>query len=138
MAIHRPAISNAAKKRLYAEAGHKCANPGCANRRTHIHHIREWAVYQTHDEQHMIAVCPACHDAIHHGAITVEDDVLLGWKLIDRSAPIIRSQIFVEPGAQTKLMLGTIAFVTPKEATILKLSPANRIKFATKDEDICS
>ena len=53
------------KKRLIQEAGNKCANPGCPVRRTHTHHIRKWAVYQTNDEQEMIAVCPSCHDAIH-------------------------------------------------------------------------
>src|SRR5918996_6078095 len=108
MPVHRPDFSNAAKKRLRAEAGHKCANPGCPNRRTHIHHIREWAVYQTHVEQHMIAVCPSCHDAIHHGEIPLDDAVLYRWKSIPRGSGEIRSNIYVEPDRQPKLLLGSI------------------------------
>jgi hypothetical protein len=69
MAVHRPKVTEEVKNRLRTEARGKCANPGCSNVRAHIHHIREWAVYKTHDDQHMIAVCPACHDAIHHGAL---------------------------------------------------------------------
>ena len=33
------------KAALRAQAGGKCANPGCPVPRTHLHHIREWAVY---------------------------------------------------------------------------------------------
>jgi hypothetical protein len=136
MATHRPEISNSKKKRLYAEAGHKCANPGCPNRRTHIHHIREWAVYQTHDEQHMIAVCPTCHDAIHHGAILIGDDVLYRWKAIPRNTGIIRSHLYIEPDGQAKLLLGTVAVTAPSKALVFELSPFNRLKFAIKDEGI--
>ncbi|MEK6325422.1 MAG: HNH endonuclease signature motif containing protein [Acidobacteriota bacterium] len=136
MAKHRPEISNAVKKRLRTEAGHKCANPGCGNRRTHIHHIREWAVYQTHDEQHMIAVCPSCHDAIHHGAIPIDDAVLYQWKNISRSSGPIRSHIYVEPGAPAKLLLGTIAVTAPNRALVFQLSPFNRLKFSIIDIDI--
>src|SRR5437764_15128611 len=103
MARYRPEISAELKRKLQMEAGHKCANPGCSNRRTHIHHVRKWAVYQTHDGNHMIAVCPACHDAIHHGTIQIDDDALYRWKTIVRSVSPIKSHIYIEPGGQVKL-----------------------------------
>jgi len=136
MARHRDGISNTVKKTLYADAGNKCANPGCSNRRTHIHHIRQWAVYQTHDQQHMIAVCPACHDAIHHGKIRIDDTIVYHWKAISRSLNQIRGHIYVEPGAPAKLLLGTIAISTSQNALIFQLSPFNRMKFSIKDGDI--
>jgi hypothetical protein len=64
MAEHRPAIKRGIRKRLLREAGGKCANPGCMNVRAQIHHIMEWYIYGTHDPNHMIAVCPTCHDEI--------------------------------------------------------------------------
>ncbi len=45
------------KKKLIQSAGNKCTKPGCSVRRTHIHHIKEWAVYQTNKEAEMIAAC---------------------------------------------------------------------------------
>jgi hypothetical protein len=136
MPVHRRNISNAIKKRLRAEAGHKCANPGCPNRRTHIHHIREWAVYQTHDEQHMIAVCPTCHDAIHNGDIPLDDDVIYRWKSIRRDAKEVRSHIYVEPSHQPKLLLGSIGITTTSQVLVFELSRFNRLKFSIKEKEI--
>jgi hypothetical protein len=136
MAQYRSEVSNKIKKRLRAEAGHKCANPGCPNRRTHIHHIREWAVYQTHDEQHMIAVCPSCHDAIHHGTIKIDDVVLYQWKRAPRGVGTIRSHIYIEPDTSAKLLLGTVAVTTHNQALVFKLSPYNRLKLSIKEADI--
>ena len=84
MAEHRPEVSKQLKTQLRREAGEKCANPGCSATRTHLHHIREWAVYRTHDGAHMIAVCPTCHDAIHHGQLPISDETLYAWKRIPR------------------------------------------------------
>ena len=136
MTAHRPNISNTVKKQLRAQAGHKCANPGCSNHRTHIHHIREWAVYQTHDAKHMIAVCPSCHDAIHHGQIPIDDAVLYSWKTIERKSASVRGHIYVEPGDTAKILLGTIAVTAPLKAVVFKLSPNNSLKFTIKDGDI--
>jgi hypothetical protein len=136
MVAHRDKMSNTVKKQLYAEAGQKCANPGCPNRRTHIHHIREWAVYQTHDQEHMIAVCPACHDAIHHGAIRLDDAVVYQWKTISRKSNQVRSHIYVEPGEPVKVLLGSIAVASASRALIFQLSPLNRLSFTIKDGDI--
>jgi hypothetical protein len=136
MVKHRPEISNTVKKRLCAEAGQKCANPGCPNRRTQVHHIREWAVYQTHDERHMIVVCPTCHDAIHHGTIPIDDATLYQWKNIPRSPRPFRSHIYVEPASPVKLLLGTVAFTTPNRALVFELSPLNRLKFSIRDGEI--
>ena len=54
----RPKVPPAIKRALYAEAGYKCANPGCCTRLQELHHIRQWSVYQTHDGSEMIAICP--------------------------------------------------------------------------------
>jgi hypothetical protein len=108
VAAHRPSVPEATKLALRDQAGGKCANPGCATVRTHFHHIREWAVYQSHDGENMIAVCPTCHDAIHHGAVKIDDDTLYRWKTITRTAQAQRGRLYVEPARQAKLLLGSV------------------------------
>lgn len=134
--MHRPAINNTIKKKLRAEAGGKCANPGCPNRRTHIHHIRKWTVYQTHDKKHMIAVCPACHDAIHHGRIELTDSIIYKWKSISRPSDSIRSHLYIEPGEPVMVLLGTIAFSSANGMIVFELSDSNKLKFTIRDQDI--
>ena len=136
MAKHRPDISNAIKEKLVVEAGNKCANPGCPTLRTHIHHIRQWHVYQSHDARHMIAVCPTCHDAIHHGALPIDDETLHRWKALTRSATSVRDYLYVEPNSTIKLLLGTIAVAAPRNAVVFELSAQNRLAFRIEDSDI--
>src|SRR6202000_2926571 len=97
MANTRLAVPIEIRRRLIEEAGGKCANPGCASFRTHLHHIDEWAVYETHDGDDMIAICPTCHDAVHNGPLAIDDATLRRWKEIDRQ-PVRRDLIYVEPG----------------------------------------
>ena len=94
----RPSVPKALKESLVKEAGGKCANPGCSNYRTHLHHINEWAIYETHDGEAMIAVCPSCHDAIHQGPLEVSDQTIKGWKAIQRPFGPNRDHVYVEPG----------------------------------------
>ncbi|MEW8522478.1 MAG: HNH endonuclease [Candidatus Thiodiazotropha endolucinida] len=63
-----------------------------------IHHIREWHVYKTHDERHMISVCAACHDAIQRGELDITDETLYSWKQISRNVKYIYTNLYVEPG----------------------------------------
>lgn len=136
MAQHRPAISNEIKEQLVREAGGKCANPGCPNLRTNFHHIINWAVYQTHDAQHMIAVCPSCHDAIHYGTLLISDLVLYSWKGLERSSDVVRTHLYVEPGRPVKLLLGSIAVSCQEGATVFQLSSHNRLEFRILIGDI--
>ena len=82
MAKRREKVPIRIKKTLIKESGNKCANPGCHNLRVHFHHIDGWAIYETNDEKTMIAVCPMCHDNIHHGKLPIDDDTLYSWKKI--------------------------------------------------------
>jgi len=120
---------------LVKEAGFKCANPGCTNYRTHIHHIRQWAIYQTHDEKYMIAICPSCHDAVKHGSLTIDDKTLIRWKKILRK-PVKEDQIFIESAIPPKLIFGSISATGKKGAIVFKLSPNNQLSFRIEDEDI--
>jgi hypothetical protein len=125
------------KQSLIAEAGGKCANPGCSNWRAHIHHIRQWSVYKCHDAEHMIAVCPSCHDAIHNGKLCVTDETLYRWKQIERRKAPETAQIYVEPAPQPKLLLGSIAFLSKNSALIVfKLSDYNNLHIRILDGDI--
>jgi hypothetical protein len=134
---HRPDIKTSIKRKIVEEAGGKCANPGCPNQRTHIHHIREWSVYQTHDFQYMIAVCPACHDAIHQGSIEISDETIFIWKTIRRPAAVIETHLYVEPGESIKLLLGSIAFTSRNQETIIfELSSRNRLQFRVEGGNI--
>ncbi len=69
MADYRAKVPAKIKKALIKEAGGKCANPGCPHALTEIHHIKERCVYKTHDQSHMIAICPNCHDAVTRGGL---------------------------------------------------------------------
>ena len=136
MAKHRPDISNQLKKRLRQEAGGKCTNPGCPNLRTHLHHIREWAVYQTHDGSHMIAVCPTCHDAVHHGALGIDDETLYAWKQIPRDGSVTRDHIYVEPGPCPRILLGTFVVTTPQDVVVFKFGISQELSFRTCQADL--
>lgn len=125
------------KRRLLAEAGGKCANPGCTNWRAHFHHIKHWAVYKSHNSGEMIAVCPSCHDACHHGALKITDECLYLWKGLDRSSTPETAHIYVEPAPTVKLLTGSIAVASKSsEATVFELSNANRLRLRVLDGDL--
>jgi hypothetical protein len=137
MAATRPSVPAATKRALIREAGRKCANPGCPNRLTDLHHIREWAVYRTHDAEHMIAVCPTCHAHVHRGDLTIDDDTLYAWKRIVRNAATAAGHIYVEPSDQAKLLLGSIALMGEDAGLVaFELSENNRLAFALRDRDL--
>lgn len=136
MARQRVAVSNQAKKRLRAQGGGKCANPGCPVARTHMHHIREWAVYETNDEEHMIAVCPTCHDAIHHGELVIADETVYAWKSIDRARGPARAHLYVEPASPIKLLLGSVAVASAQEVVVFEFARSNRLSFRVADGEI--
>jgi hypothetical protein len=126
------------KQALLREAGNKCANPGCTNYRAHLHHIMEWAVYETNDQEHMIAICPTCHDAVHYGSLEIADETLYRWKRIKRK-PTKRDHLYVEPsevGSTPKLLLGSIAVTGPTGVVVFELSPTNRLGFRLVDQEI--
>jgi hypothetical protein len=137
VAEHRPEVSNQLKKKLRREAGDKCANPGCAATRTHLHHIREWAAYRTHDGRHMIAVCPTCHDAIHHGALPITDETVYAWKTIPRGGDEVRrGHLYVEPGARPKILLGSVAITGPEGVTAFQFGASQELSFRTSGADL--
>lgn len=137
MAKTRKKIKPADKRAILEEAGNKCANPGCSNWRVHIHHIEHWAVYESNDRSVLIAVCPSCHDAIHHGQLDISDDTLYTWKGIERTSNLETTHIYVEPSQDIKLLTGTIALSTTNEhATIFELSENNKLSFRVLDSDI--
>ena len=137
MAKQRENIPSATKDALRQEAGNKCANPGCSTVRTHIHHIHEWAVYETNDEQHLIAVCPTCHDEIHHGNLLINDDNLYRWKSIKRKSTLRSGHIYVEPGEVQMPMFGSVGLIGLTHGFVaLDVSPTNQISFRIVDNDI--
>ncbi len=137
MAAHQRKIKPAQKRQLLDEAGDKCANPGCANWRLHVHHIKHWAVYKCHDSADMIAICPSCHDAVHHGSLKVPDATLYLWKNIERPSQPDTVQLFVEPALQLKLLTGTIAISTTNDrAAVFELSNSNRLRLRVLDGDV--
>lgn len=129
MAKKRTAIPPKIKEQLRIEAGNKCANPGCNILRTHIHHIEHWAVYGNHDDKQMIAVCPSCHDAIHHGKIPLTDETIYNWKKIDYSTEFIRDHLYITPNTTSKILFGSISIEIPQETIIFQLSPNNQLRF---------
>lgn len=137
MAERRPEVPKDLKLALVKEAGMKCANPGCSNYRTHMHHIREWHVYKVHSKEDMIAVCPSCHDQIHNGRLPIADDIIYRWKNIKRTSTK-RDLLYVElnEGEPAKLLLGTIAVTGQSGLIVFELSTNNRLSFRLINEDI--
>lgn len=135
MAKKRTRIPPELKQELVKEAGMKCANPGCSNYRTHLHHIQEWHVYQTHKKDHMIAVCPSCHDAIHHSNLRIKYETIYYWKGIKRTQPN-KTHLYIEPGNEPKLLLGSVAVAGQSEVSVFDFSSTNQLSFRLIDEDI--
>lgn len=137
MAKIRKRLDPKIKKKVLDECGNKCANPGCSNWRSHIHHIEHWAVYESNDERILIPVCPSCHDAIHHGSIKIDDEKLYEWKKIERPLQSGRAHIYIEPSQDIKLLTGTIALATKnRKVTVFKLSDNNKLSFKILDGEI--
>ena len=126
-------VSRQVRRALIRAAGDKCANPGCASQRINVHHV-EYKLYSTNDEKTLIAICPTCHEAVHNGDLAIPDETLYRWKQLRREGG--RGHVYVEPGGQLKLLLGTIAVSGPSGATVFDLSPNNRLSFSIIDGDI--
>lgn len=133
----RKKIKGAVKRAIVDEAGGKCANPGCLNWRTHIHHIKHWAVYQSDAPEILIAVCPSCHDAIHHSRLQIQDATVESWKSIDRTTFERLAYLTVEPSTILKLLTGTVAVATKNDlVSLFELSTECRLSFRVHDKDI--
>ena len=125
------------RRAILREAGGKCANPGCANQLTELHHIREWHIYRSHDAEHMIAICPSCHDGVDRGKLIVNDETLYRWKQIRRAPSLPRSHIYVEPSELLpKLVLGTISVQSDTDFIVFDLSKQSNLEFCVRGEQI--
>jgi hypothetical protein len=124
------------KERLVAEAGGKCINPGCATRLLELHHIREWAIYQTHDEKHMIALCPSCHEAVTRGDLRIDDETLYRWKNIIRGPGQAEGHLYVEPGGPARLLIGSVAVQADSDLAVFRLTDEQNLSFRVRDHDI--
>lgn len=137
MAERQRKVKIGIKQKLIEEAGNKCANPGCVNWRTHLHHIKHWAVYKAHDSDHMIALCPTCHDETHHGRLSISDETLYTWKNISRPEASQIALITVEPSRELGLLTGSITLsTTVKEAFVFRLSNSSYLSLRIVDNDI--
>lgn len=136
----RPVVGKSIKRRLVCESGGKCANPGCPNRLTEIHHIKEWHVVQTHNPDDMIAICASCHDAVSRGSLRVDDETAYSWKRIIRSDRDSGAggHIYVEPSrfASPKLLLGSVAFQGESDLIIFSTTPERLLSFKVIDGNI--
>ncbi len=125
------------KRKLIEEAGGKCANPGCPMPRTHLHHIKHWSVYQAHAPEHMIAVCPTCHDSCHSEG-GIDDETLYNWKRIVRGPASSEAVApwFVEPSRAIRVLTGSMAVMTTEgQAAIFTLSNQNKFEFRVAGDD---
>jgi hypothetical protein len=129
MAERRPKVPMRIRRAILREAGSKCANPGCANQLTELHHIREWHVYRSHDFEHMIAICPSCHDGVDRGNLTIDDETLYRWKQISRAPSPRAAHIYVEPGdLLPKLVLGTISVQSATDFIVFDLGKHSNLR----------
>lgn len=137
MAEYRPKVPTDIKKALIDEAQGKCANPGCPNVLTEIHHIKEWCVYKVHDKDHMIAICPTCHDSVTRGGLRIDDETLYRWKNIKRDANLRSAYLYLEPNEELpKIVLGTIGVQGATKFTVFEISENNDLEFCLKANTI--
>jgi hypothetical protein len=83
----------------------------------------------------MVAICPACHDAAHHGSLKIEDATIYRWKGIDRP-DTVTDHLYVEPGQPTTILLGSVLIEADRGVNIFEMSPGNTLSFHVKDGDI--
>lgn len=137
MVDYRPKVPADIKKALIDEAHGKCANPGCPNILTELHHIQEWCVYKAHDKDHMIAVCPACHGSITRGVLRIDDETLYRWKNINRDRKLSATYLYLEPDENLpKIVLGTISVQGATKFTVFELSENNDLEFCLRANTI--
>jgi len=137
MAEAQRKIKPALKRFLVDKVGGKCANPGCSNWRVHIHHIKHWAVYKAHEAADMIAICPSCHDAAHHGRLKISDELLYAWKGVARKSAPDSVHIYVEPASTLKLLTGSLCIATKNDqVAVFELSNSNQLKLRVLDQDL--
>ena len=136
MATKQRKVPNSLKAQLIKESGDKCANPGCSNWRVHLHHIKNWSVYKTHNGEHMIAICPSCHDTVHTSGI--DDETLYRWKSIRRGASgEIQDLLYVEPSPEIRCLVGSMCVLADSSnALVFLLSNSNHFGFRVEDSDI--
>lgn len=65
----RPSISQALKREVLIEAGHRCAIPTCRQETVEIAHIEPWTKVKEHKFANLIALCPTCHTRFDKGEI---------------------------------------------------------------------
>ena len=129
---NRPNVPAAMKKALVEEAGGKCANPGCPTFMTELHHIQEWHVYQTHDEAHMAAICPSCHEQVHRGDFRIEDAEVYAWKKIARPPKPAYAHLYVEPGGTPALLVGRVLMKSKTETGMSYFRASHGTKLGTR------
>lgn len=135
MATEARSIPRKIREGLLHETNGKCANPGCNNSRTEVHHIRQWSIYKTHDSEHMIAVCPTCHDACHNGTFKISDELLYRWKGLTKETNYAEANIFVPSAELTRLSMGTITLQQEEErdTIVFNLSTESKLSFSVKN-----
>lgn len=93
-------------------------------------------MYQTHDAEHMIAICAACHDSVDRGQLQISDEALYRWKGIDRTSATNIGHIFVEPGEAPRLLLGSISARGDSGLIVFESSEQQRLSFVVRDGEI--
>lgn len=65
----RAAIPTDLRRRVFIEAGHRCAIPTCRHIDVDVHHIVPWEKCRKHEYENLIALCPNCHRRANNGDI---------------------------------------------------------------------
>lgn len=85
----------------------------------------------------MIAICPSCHDAAHHGKLKITDEGLYQWKGVKRPAIPNSAHIYVEPASELKLLTGSMCIsTTNNQAVVFELSNTNHLNLRVLDNNI--
>jgi hypothetical protein len=81
----------------------------------------------------MIALCPTCHDAVHHGQFEIPDETLRAWKRLNRRSDPVRDHLYIEPRTSPAIVLGTIDIRSKRDTIVLQLTESLRLSFRIID-----
>lgn len=85
----------------------------------------------------MIAICPACHDAVTRGDLRITDEDAYNWKRILRADQSNRGHLYVEPSDDPpKLLLGTVAAMGTAGLIVFSEATPRRLAFTINGVDI--
>jgi len=116
---NKTSIPPATRRRVLANARHKCQTPGCNH--THfieIHHIIPRDQSGTNDESNLQVLCSLCHALVHKnraGFLVKSPSAIYTWNHQNTPAHLIPTKLDHQPGMNVEQKTNSFIAVSPKQ-----------------------